>query len=157
MRSKFAPFILLGIIALVLVIIFIIPGYAQRAAQSTSTPASASSAGGFDIPPEIKSHENEWPLANHDYANTRAAVGSTINAGNVANLGVAWEAPLEGTAEWGAGTGNPVVSDGVVYYEDLAGNTYAVDFKTGDVKWNTRYSNKLFGPSGPGIGYGKVY
>ena len=59
--------------------------------------------GGFDIPPEVAGHEKEWPLANHDYANTRAAVGSTINAGNVANLQVAWEAPLEGTAEWGAG------------------------------------------------------
>jgi outer membrane protein assembly factor BamB len=113
--------------------------------------------GGFDIPPEIAGHEKEWPLANHDYANTRAAVGSTINAGNVANLQVAWEAPLEGTAEWGAGTGNPVISDGVVYYEDLAANVYAVDFKTGDVIWNTRYNNKLFGPSGPAIGYGRVY
>lgn len=113
--------------------------------------------GGFDIPPEIAGHEKEWPLANHDYSNTRAAVGSTINASNVSNLQVAWEAPLDGTAEWGAGTGNPVVSGGVVYYEDLAGNIYAVDFKTGDVKWNTRYNNKLFGPSGPGIGYGKVY
>jgi outer membrane protein assembly factor BamB len=113
--------------------------------------------GGFDIPPEIAGHEKEWPLANHYYANTRAAVGSTINAGNVANLQVAWEAPLEGTAEWGAGTGNPVISDGVVYYEDLAANVYAVDFKTGDVIWNTRYNNKLFGPSGPAIGYGRVY
>src|SRR5512141_406831 len=60
--------------------------------------------GGFDIPPEVAGHEKEWPLANHDYSNNRAAVGSNINAGNVANLTVAWSAPLEGTAEWGAGT-----------------------------------------------------
>src|ERR1044072_3303270 len=113
--------------------------------------------GNFDIPPAIAGHEKKGPLANHDYANTRAAVGSTINASNVANLQVEWTSPLEGTAEWGAGTGNPVVSDGVVYYQDLAANTYAVDFKTGDVKWETRYNNKIFGPSGPGIGYGKVY
>lgn len=118
---------------------------------------TAPAGGSFDIPPEIEGHETEWPLANHDYENTRAAVGSTINAGNVANLKVAWEAPLDGVAEWGAGTGNPVVSDGVVYYQDLAGNTYAVDFKTGDVIWETEYNNRLFGPSGPGIGYGKVY
>src|SRR5215217_1239426 len=157
MRSKFAPFLLLGIIALVLVIIFIIPGYAQRAAQSTSTPAFASSAGGFDIPPEVKGHEHEWPLANHDYANTRAAVGSSINAANVANLKVAWTSSLKGTAEWGGGTGNPVVSDGVVYFQDLAANTYAVDLQTGKQLWEKEYDNKIFGPSGPGIGYGKIY
>ena len=113
--------------------------------------------GGFDIPPEVAGHEKEWPLANHDYSNNRVAVGSNINSGNVANLTVAWSAPLEGTAEWGAGTGNPVISDGVVYYQDLAANTYAVDLKTGNVKWETQYNNKIFGPSGPGIGYGKVY
>src|SRR5438874_10565281 len=82
----------------------------------TATPA----AGTFDIPPEIAGHEHEWPLANHDYANTRAAVGSNINASNVANLKVAWTSDLEGTAEWGAGTGNPIISDGVVYFQDLA-------------------------------------
>ena len=120
----------------------------------TGTPPAS---GSFDIPPEVAGHEKEWPLANHDYENTRAAVGSAINSGNVANLKVAWEAPLDGAAEWGAGTGNPVVADGVVYYQDLAANTYAVDFKTGDVIWETKYSNRLFGPSGPGIGYGKVY
>jgi outer membrane protein assembly factor BamB len=123
-------------------------------ASITGTPPAP---GAFDIPPEIEGHEKEWPLANHDYENTRAAVGSTITAGNVANLKVAWTAPLDGTAEWGAGTGNPVVSDGVVYYEDLAANIYAVDLKTGDVKWETKYNNRLFGPSGPAIGYGRVY
>jgi len=123
-------------------------------ASVTGTPPAP---GAFDIPSEIEGHEKEWPLANHDYENTRAAVGSTINAGNVANLKVAWTAPLDGTAEWGAGTGNPVVSDGVVYYEDLGANIYAVDLKTGDVKWQTKYNNRLFGPSGPAIGYGRVY
>src|SRR5512138_408931 len=65
--------------------------------------------GGFNIPPEVVGHEKEWPLANHDYGNTRVAVGSNINASNVASLTIAWSAPLEGTAEWGAGTGNPVI------------------------------------------------
>src|ERR1043166_4599741 len=39
--------------------------------------------GQFDIPPEVAGHEKEWPLANHDYSNSRAAVGSSINASNV--------------------------------------------------------------------------
>jgi outer membrane protein assembly factor BamB len=122
-----------------------------------TSQAAIPATGGFDIPPEVAGHEKEWPLANHDYSNNRVAVGSNINASNVSNLTVAWSAPLEGTAEWGAGTGNPVISDGVVYYQDLAANTYAVDLKTGNIKWETKYNNKLFGPSGPGVGYGRVY
>src|SRR5215212_3192497 len=102
-----------------------------------TSQAGIPATGEFDIPPEIAGHEEEWPLANHDYANTRAAMGSSIDSGNVANLKVAWTAPLDGTAEWGAGTGNPIVSNGVVYYEDLGANIYAVDFKTGDIIWAT--------------------
>ena len=157
MRSKYLPFLLVGLAVLFLVVVFIIPGYAQPAATSTPTPTSASPSGGFDIPPEIRGHENEWPLANHDYANTRAAVGSSINASNVASLQVAWTSELKGTSEWGGGTGNPVISSGVVYFQDLAANTYAVDLKSGKTIWEKQYENEIFGPSGPGIGYGKVF
>src|ERR1041384_7642207 len=90
-----------------------------------ATPAAGIPAtGGFDIPPEVAGHEKEWPLANHDYANTRAAVGSTINASNVSTLKVAWTSPLHGTSEWGGGTGNPIISDGVVYFQDMQANVY---------------------------------
>jgi outer membrane protein assembly factor BamB len=171
-------FIYLLVAALVLVAAFVLPrqvanriaseGAAPTAAPETNTPLSAqsspvgaqtpvSSAATFDIPPEVAGHENEWPLANHDYANTRAAVGSSINASNVANLKVAWTSPLKGTAEWGGGTGNPVVSDGVVYFQDLAANTYAIDLQSGKQLWEKQFNNAIFGPSGPGIGYGKVY
>jgi outer membrane protein assembly factor BamB len=116
-----------------------------------------STAGELDIPPEVAGHEQEWPLANHDYANTRAAVGSDINAGNVATLQFAWKVSLSGTSEWGAGTGNPVISDGTVYYQDMGANTYAVKLEDGAVLWERKYENEIFGPSGPGIGYGKVF
>src|SRR5215204_4386780 len=130
-----------------------ISNVATATVSSENTPV----AGAFDIPPEIAGHEQEWPLANHDYSNTRAAVGSSINAANVANLKISWTSSLKGTGEWGGGTGNPVISDGIVYFQDLAANTYAVDLQTGDTIWETQYSNKIFGPSGPGIGYGKVF
>ncbi len=93
--------------------------------QPPTTPAAANTS--LDIPPEVAGHEREWPLANHDYGNTRVAVGSSINSGNVANLKLAWTSPLKGTAEWGGGTGNPIIADGVVYFQDLAANTYAVE------------------------------
>src|SRR5829696_10207328 len=43
-----------------------------------TSQAGIPATGEFDIPPEIAGHEEEWPLANHDYANTRAAMGSSI-------------------------------------------------------------------------------
>jgi outer membrane protein assembly factor BamB len=139
-------YLVIGALALVAVVV-LIPVYAQPAAPAQT---------GFDIPPEVAGHEQEWPLANHDYANTRAAAGSSINASNVATLKVAWTSDLKGTGEWGGGTGNPVVSDGIVYFEDLGANAYAVDLQTGDTVWETQYDNQIFGPSGPGLGYGKV-
>jgi outer membrane protein assembly factor BamB len=168
-RSKILIYLLVA--ALVLVGAFVLPrqvanriaaeGAAPTAAPAGDTPPSAhtpgSGAATFDIPPEVAGHENEWPLANHDYANTRAAVGSSINAANVGNLKVAWTSPLKGTAEWGAASGNPIVSGGVVYFQDLAANTYAVELQTGKQLWEKQYDNPIFGPSGPGIGYGKVY
>src|SRR5512138_1521644 len=112
---------------------------------------------GGDIPPEVAGHEQEWPLANHDYGNTRTAVGAKINAGNVKQLHVIWSVPLKGTAEWGGFTGNAIVSGGNVYFEDMQGNTYAVRLQDGSQIWTTEYGNALFGPVNVGIGYGRIY
>src|SRR3982751_6705412 len=73
------------------------PTSVQNSTASAGAPTPGTSTATFDIPPEVAGHENEWPLANHDYANTRAAVGSGINAGNVAKLKVVWTSPLKGT------------------------------------------------------------
>src|SRR5215212_2034592 len=40
-------------------------------------------------PPEVAA--GGWPLANGDYAQTRAARGAKITAANVSRLGVAWK------------------------------------------------------------------
>jgi len=164
--------IFLPVAALVLIGLLVVPPVLEKRVASEGAPPTAvpadprSSApgatappatGGFDIPPEVARHEQDWPLANHDYANTRAAVGSTINGGNVADLKVAWTSSLKGTSEWGGGTGNPIVSDGVVYFQDLGANAYAVDLHTGKLLWEKKFENQIFGPSGPGIGYGKLY
>lgn len=150
MRVQPRPIYLFAAGAIAFGVVLLIAACAQT---KTSTPTASS----LDIPPEVKGHEAEWPLANHDYANTRAAVDSTINSSNVDNLKIAWTASLSGTAEWGAGTGNPIISDGVVYFQDLGANTYAVELQTGRLIWKTKYENQIFGPSGPGIGYGKIY
>jgi outer membrane protein assembly factor BamB len=153
---RYVPLLLVAVILLALAALSFAPESTLplNPGEGNLNPSSASE---LDIPPEVAGHEQEWPLANHDYGNTRAAVGSSINAGNVSDLQFAWKVSLGGTAEWGGGTGNPVISDGRVYYQDMGANTFAADLKSGKVLWERKYDNQIFGPSGPGIGYGRVF
>src|SRR5215216_4731423 len=116
--------------------LFLLLGAAAAAQQATVSPTSEASP--FDIPPEISGNEQQWPLGNHDYSNTRAAVNSAINTSNVATLDVAWTTSLKGTGGWGAATANPVIADDVVYFEDLNANFYAVDLNTGETVWEAK-------------------
>src|SRR4051812_4287229 len=108
------------------------------------------------LPPEI-SAAGDWPLANGDFANARQARGSTIDSGNVRRLGVAWMLPLRGASKWGAAASCPLISGGVVYFQDLRSNVWALDESTGRVRWQHYYDQKAFGPNGPALGWGRVF
>ena len=71
------------------------------------------------IPPEAVKYANDWPMANHDYSNTREYKGTGIDSSNVAKLGVAWSLPIKGVSEWGAATTNPIILGSTVYFQDL--------------------------------------
>ncbi len=114
-------------------------------------------AGQFSIPPEIEQAAAEWPMANRDYANTRAVFDSAIDSSTIDQLEVAWTVEIEGVGPWGAAASNPIILNGVVYLQDLASNVYAIDFETGDVLWMHEYDNPVVGPNGPGAGYGMVF
>jgi outer membrane protein assembly factor BamB len=109
------------------------------------------------IPPEVAAARDEWPLANHDYENTRATTTAEIDSSNVDELGVAWYRDLRGASKWGAAASAPLIADGVVYFQDLTSDVYALDVRTGAPKWVRRFEQAAFGPNGPAIGYGKVY
>ncbi|MCL5070848.1 MAG: PQQ-binding-like beta-propeller repeat protein [Actinobacteria bacterium] len=109
------------------------------------------------IPSEVKKYANDWPTANQNYSNTRAAAGSKINLSNAATLGVAWSFPIKGISEWGAATTNPLILGNVIYFQDLKSNVYAVDFNTGKQIWMKEYNEDSGAPSGLSIGYGKIF
>src|SRR4030043_1134718 len=69
-----------------------------------------------DIPSEVKKYANDWPTANQNYSNTRAAVNSKIDSSNVSGLGVFWSFPIKGISEWGAATTNPLILGNTVYF-----------------------------------------
>jgi len=107
--------------------------------------------------PRITEIISDWPTANQNFSNTRAAVGSGINSSTVAKLAPSWLLPIVGISEWGAATTNPIVVGNIVYFQDLESNIYAVDFTTGKQLWMKKYNLPITGPNGVAIENGKIF
>ncbi|MCL5071511.1 MAG: PQQ-binding-like beta-propeller repeat protein [Actinobacteria bacterium] len=116
---------------------------------------SCTASGG--IPSEVKKYSKDWPTANQNFSNTRAAVSSKISSSNVSTLGVAWSFPIKGISEWGAATTNPLILGNIIYFQDLKSNVYAVDFSTGKQLWMKEYNMDIAGPAGVSIANGKIF
>jgi alcohol dehydrogenase (cytochrome c) len=100
----------------------------------------------------------DWSLPNADRAGTRAATGSSIDAGNVGSLAVRWRFRLPGKPTvTGAFASNPVVEGDTVYAQDLNSNVYALDLESGSTRWTRRYDAPNEGPNGLAIDGGTVY
>jgi outer membrane protein assembly factor BamB len=106
-------------------------------------------------PPELGA--GGWPVANGDLEQTRTARDAKITAANVGRLGVAWKLDLHGASKWGAAASGPLISNGVVYFQDLVSNVHALDAKTGAERWRRSFAHDAFGPNGPALGWGRVY
>src|SRR3954451_8682527 len=92
-----------------------------------------------------------WPYANHDLSNTRATTASTINSSDVSQLGIAWTRPIAGVGAYGGAASTPLVSNGTVYFQDLASNVTALSVDDGSAVWTTRFDNSVIGPNGPAL------
>ena len=109
------------------------------------------------IPPEVAGHEEQWPLPNKDYASTRAAFEATISSKNVDRLGVAWSFRIPGSGMFGAAATNPLISNDIVYFQDLASNVFAIELESGELVWEHLYHRPTGGPNGVAVGWGKVF
>src|SRR4051794_9817939 len=117
---------------------------------ATVVPVSA-------VPPEVEQFAAEWPSANKDYQNSRATKDSTINAGNVSQLGLAWTFDIHGASKWGSAAGGILVANKTVYFQDLKSNVFALDLQSGAIKWQKLFQQSAFGPNGPALGWGKLF
>ncbi|MET0305524.1 MAG: PQQ-binding-like beta-propeller repeat protein [Solirubrobacterales bacterium] len=93
---------------------------------------------------------------NGDLANTRNEK-STIKAANVDELQTAWTLPLTAESAFGAYASSPIVSEGVVYSQDLESNVQAIDAGSGEVLWTKEYASPDHGPNGVAVQDGKVF
>lgn len=94
--------------------------------------------------------------SNADPANTRRAEGP-IDSSTVDELEVAWTLPLTAGVETGPRSSSPVISDGVVYWQDPDSNVRAIDLRSGRVLWTRRYDLPNRGPNGVTVADGRLF
>jgi outer membrane protein assembly factor BamB len=135
------------------------------AAGLLAAGCSSGSAGSTASNPKAPTPAGSWPYPNGDLANTRVAAGSVISSANVSRLRQAWSFRLTGSAvhaapTYGSLAAAPVVTNGVVYMQDLNANVYALSLATGKLKWEYQANSPEKsgpGPDGVAVAGGTVY
>ena len=92
-----------------------------------------------------------------DAGGTRHAKGSGIDSSSVTGLEEAWTVPGTAKSSYGSFSSSPVVSEGIVYMQDLESNVQAIDLESGEVLWTQSYRDPTQGPNGISVGDGRVY
>ena len=100
---------------------------------------------------------NDWPTYGGNWANTHYSTLSQINTTNVANLGGAWLTHLEGGSASSIQQGSPIVINGTMYIQTAQNNVFAINGKTGAVKWKYTSGAGNFNLRGVAVAEGKVF
>jgi outer membrane protein assembly factor BamB len=99
-----------------------------------------------------------WPTANGDLSSRRAADGTALEADTISGLRVRWRFRLPRSATaFGAVTANPVIAGGVVYLQDSGSSVYALDARTGVLRWRRRMAAPNDGPNGVTVSGSRLY
>jgi outer membrane protein assembly factor BamB len=124
----------------------------DRAGETTTdtTPARQSTAPPAPLD-EYKRFQSSY--ADVDQQNTRDA-RSALEAANVAELREAWSRPIDGTGEGDGFLASPIVTDDIVFVQDLDSNVAALDLEDGEPYWEKRYDAPALPPGGLSVSRG---
>jgi outer membrane protein assembly factor BamB len=114
----------------------------------SSSDSSGSSSG------DLKLTGDAWP--NLDQAATREAEGE-IKGSNVSSLKQAWSLPAKAQSTYGAYAASPVISNGVIYMQDLESRVQAISLESGEVQWSWESESATQGPNGVVVADGSVF
>ena len=104
------------------------------------------------------SDHGTWPLPNGDLAGTRAASGSSIDAGSISRLRRRWRFGFTAKPSFGGSfASTPVADRDTVYLQDLQSNVFALDRVTGVARWVRRFRASNDGPNGLAVDSARVY
>jgi glucose dehydrogenase len=96
----------------------------------------------------------DWARPGQNYANARAAVGSTITGANVSSLQVAYTAAPDGL---GSLSTAPLVIGNTVYAQGGSGVVVAIDRDTGTTRWQSSATGTNIGPFGVAVAGNRVF
>ncbi len=88
----------------------------ERAVARNATPVAGMSS--------------DWPLYGQNLSGDKAASESRLTVSTVGSLVPLWQVEVGGLI-----SATPVIADGVVYVGSYDGNLYALDLRTGGVRW----------------------
>jgi outer membrane protein assembly factor BamB len=99
-----------------------------------------------------------WPIANGDLSSRRATDATSLDARTASLLRPLWRFRLPKSAtSFGAITANPVIARGMVYVQDSSSSVYALDERTGAVRWRHGYVAPNDGPNGVAVVGSRLY
>ncbi|MGI8483458.1 MAG: PQQ-binding-like beta-propeller repeat protein [Thermomicrobiales bacterium] len=101
-----------------------LPVAATLAGLVKSTPATAQEATPF------AGTQSDWPFYGQNFLGDKANGDSVISASNVSSLVSLWQVEVKGPI-----SATPVIADGVAYVGSYDGSLYAIDLRTGAVRW----------------------
>jgi hypothetical protein len=101
----------------------------------------------------------DWgrPARAPSTSNSRPKTSTQVASANVATLKKKWSVTTPGSGPFGNFATTPIVFGGVVYFQDLNSNVYAVDQQTGALKWKRAFKSPSIGPYGVSIAYGLLF
>ncbi|MET7329686.1 PQQ-binding-like beta-propeller repeat protein [Nonomuraea sp. NPDC005650] len=119
---------------------------AEPALASTEKQPAALGVTGKDFPKVCGN------LGNHNHSPLKQ-----ITAGNLGRLGGAWHVNLEGGSTAAHQQSTCVVENGVLYVQTTQQNVFAVDGRTGAIRWKTNLGTRQTNMRGVALGEGLVF
>ena len=99
-----------------------------------------------------------WAAANGTLSNQRATDATTLDARTIPHLRVLWRFRFSKSATaFGAITANPVIAGDTVYVQDSSSSVYALDARTGALRWKRTFAAPNDGPNGLTVVGGRLY
>ena len=99
-----------------------------------------------------------WPSANGSVTSQRASTATGLDARTIPRLKVRWRFRLHSSVtSFGAITSNPIIRGDTVYLQDSTSSVYALDIRSGALRWEHTSKAPNDGPNGIAISGSQVY
>ena len=122
-----------------------------------AAPAYGATASAPPQPPNFGTTGRDFPKVGGNLGNQNHTPLGQVNRRTIGRLGGAWHLNLEDGDTSSAQQSTIVAQDGVLYVQTTQQNVFAVDGRTGAVRWKTNLGTEKTNMRGVALGEGKVF